>query len=278
MKQISKVSINKKLTIIFLTLLVSGLGTLAISSKKTEQIASYNFDTVQKNAQVFYPENIQQVQNLVKNAYHSETPIRFSGASHSTSSIILGPGVYLKSQRLNKIGEIKLDRVHGPTVEVESGVKLGDLSKYLSEKGYSLGFAYPFYYGVTIGGLLSTGSHGTSRKHTALSSQNILELQFVNGFGELITAGNENPRLLKAARVSLGLLGFIYKIKLKIYPDFNLQFFSEVKQGQQALLASPNRVNWGTAADTEYFYWFPAFDRAVRVFGNITQSKLDQGA
>lgn len=265
-------------SIITILFSLAGFGALAINWKKVEQIASYNFDTVQSKAQVYYPENLAQAQGLIRKASESQVSIRFSGASHSTSSLILGPGIYLKSERLNRIDGIEMDPIHGPVVQVESGVKLGDLSQHLSQKGYSLGFGYPFYYGVTIGGLLSTGSHGSSRRHTALSAQNVVQMQIVNGRGDLLVADSRNPNFLRAARVSLGLLGFIYKVKLKIIPDFKLAFYSEVKQGNQALLSVPGQVNWGPIADTEYFYWFPAFDRSIKVFGNATSSAVSPGA
>lgn len=244
--------------------------TSVLSQSLSGNIISYNYETAAKNVPIYYPTSIDQVQNIIKTASQNNVKVRFSGASHSTSSIILGSGIYIKSEKFNRIDGIVNDPQHGPVVQVESGVKLGDLSDYLSERGYSLGFAYPYYYGLTIGGVVSTGAHGSSKKHTAQSSQNIVEMMIVNGRGELITINNQTPSWLKAARVSLGLLGFIYKMKLKIVPEFNIEFKSTPLIGDTALLKNKGVVNWGPIADTEYIYWFPADDRAIKVEGHIT--------
>lgn len=265
---------------IFFATVISLLGVSSVMHAKNESrdIISYNYETVAKDVPIYFPSTVEEAQSLILRARQNQVQVRFSGASHSTSSIILDTGIYIKSKNMNRILGVKQDPEHGAIVEVESGVKLGDLADYVGEKGYSLGFAYPYYSGLTIGGLLSTGSHGSSRKHTALSSQNIVEVTLVNGLGEIVTINGHNPEALKAARVSLGLLGFISKIKLKIFPDFNIEFRSTTLVGEKALLNKPGTVNWGAVADTEYFYWFPSRDRAVKVEGHITNRKTFPGA
>lgn len=245
---------------------------------KVETISSYNGETTQNNAQVYYPSNVGEVQTIIRNALKTGQKVRFSGSSHSTSSLILGPGVYVKNSSLNKIIGLKKKGANGAIVEVESGVKVADLVDYLEKHGYSLGFAYPYYNGLTIGGLLATGSHGSSRKHRALSSQNIVEMTLIDGRGDVVVANKSTPKLLKAARVNLGLLGFVHKIQLRVVPDFNIRFTNQALEGATALLSTPGKVNWGRAADTEYHYWFPALDRSVKVSGDITKDPVMPGA
>jgi len=249
-----------------------------ISGVVRGDIISYNFETVAKNVPIASPTNLNEVQNLIKTAARNGNKIRFSGASHSTSSLILGQGIYLKSDRLNRIHGIKVLPGVGPVVEAEAGVRLGDLANYLATRGFSLGFAYPFYHGVTIAGLISTGSHGSSRMHSAVSSQNVVGLTMVNGLGEVVEVNQRTPEMLKAARVSLGLLGFIYKVQLKIIPDFKLTYRARVLMGPNALLSRPGLVSWGPVADSEYVYWFPAEDRAIKIEGIKTQKPVSPGA
>lgn len=275
MKLFFKTKWTRLITVSILSVAAVGI---ASNLQKLGTIQSYNLDTVVHNVPIFYPKTIEEVQSLIKDAHDHHTNVRFAGTSHSTNSTIIGSGIYIKSENFNKILGIEADSAYGPVVNVESGVKLGDLHEYLAQHGYSLGFAYPFYYGISIGGLLSTGSHGTSRKHIAQSSQNIMEMTLVNGTGEQVTVSPETPEMLKAARVSMGLLGFIYKVKLRIYKDFNIQFHSQELTGAKALIQPDGQVNWGNLADSEYIYWYPQDNRGVKVEGHIVDKPADPGA
>lgn len=269
-------SIRKYQVTIFLAFF--SMLAVAVTYRTVGTIRSYNWDTEATNVPIFYPRTVVEARSLIREAYQRNVSVRFSGASHSTSPVILGKGIYIKSDYFNHINGIESHPKYGHVVSVESGVKLGDLSNYLAQKGFTLGFAYPFYHGVSMGGLVSTGSHGTSRKHLAQSSQNILEMTLINGLGNLVTINTQTPQALRAARVSLGLLGFIYKMKLKIYPDFNIQFRSTPYVDQTALLQKNGHVNWGPVADTEYFYWFPYDNRALKVEGHIVNKPAHPGA
>lgn len=268
---------KKRFVLISLIVVLATAVGLSSGSLTKGTILSYNHDTIAKDVPIFYPKSVQEVQALIKDAFERNINVRFSGTSHSTSSVILGSGIYIRSENFNRILGIE-DSQEGPVVSVESGVKLGDLHEYLSQKGYSLGFGYPFYYGLSIGGVLSTGSHGTSRRHTALSSQNIVEMTLINGLGDQVVITQSTPELLKAARVSLGLLGFIHQVKLRIYKDFNIQFSSYVLTGETALLQPNGQVNWGDVADSEYLYWYPQDNRGVKVEGHIVNQPADPEA
>ncbi len=270
--------INKK-KLVFFALLIFSLAVIGFDETRKifGTIRSYNSDIVVNNVPIYYPNKIEEVQSLIKEAVLKNINVRFSGTSHSTNSVILGSGIYIKSDNFNHIFGIE-ESESGKVVSVESGVKLGELHAYLAKQGYSLGFAYPFYHGISIGGLLATGSHGSSRKHIAQSSQNVVEATLVNGQGEIVTASKETPELLKAARVNLGLLGFVQKVKLKIYKDFNLQFYSYDLKDETALIMPDGQVNWGNLADTEYVYWYPQSNRGVKIEGNIVDLPADNGA
>lgn len=253
-------------------------GELFSEKFQNRDINSYNYETVAKNVLVYSPASIQEAQALIRSSARTRTHVRFAGASHSTSSILVDNGIYISNEKMNRILGLEIDPVHGPVVRVEAGVKPGDLANYLAEQGYSLGFAYPYYAALTMAGLVSTGAHGSSRMHTAVSSQNIVELVMVNGKGQIETIDRNTPKKLKAAKVSLGLLGFIAEMKVKVVPDFNIEFTSQTYAGDTALLKKEGEVQWGPIADTEYFYWFPAMDRAVKVEGRITDKPAMPGA
>ncbi|MFN8792154.1 MAG: FAD-binding protein [Bdellovibrionales bacterium] len=245
---------------------------------RKEPVQSFNHETVHQNALVFSPTTLQELQDVIRTVANRGQKVRLAGASHSITSIIRSDGVYVRTLNLNRIKGLGTTPSGEHFVTVESGVKLGDLYEYLAARGLTLGFAFPYYQGLTIGGLLSTGSHGSSRVHPALSSQRILSMTLVNGRGETVVIDERSPDLFKAAKVGLGLLGAVYEIKLRVVPHFNLEMVTTTLEGDQALLARRGEVNWGPVADAESIAWFPYEDRAIKFSGSMTKSPAQPGA
>jgi len=70
---------------------------------KLEKIQSFNHETIDHEASVYVPKNLDELQRLVRLAARDRKRIRVVGASHSVSSIILSDGVYVRTSHLNKI-------------------------------------------------------------------------------------------------------------------------------------------------------------------------------
>src|SRR5690625_7338860 len=68
----------------------------------------------------------------------------------------------------------------------------------------------------TIAGAVSTGTHGSGIDFGNLSTQ-ITELTLITPQGnKLVISATENSHLFEAARLSLGLLGVITKVEIKV--------------------------------------------------------------
>lgn len=104
------------------------------------------------------------------------------------------------------------------TVTVDSGVGLRDLINAVEAHGLSL-VASPYWEGVSIGGLISTGSHGSSwwgrggAVHDRVVGVRIVVAASKNeGFAKVLDVDGSKGSLFDAVRVSLGLLGVISKV------------------------------------------------------------------
>ncbi|MFN8792155.1 MAG: FAD-binding protein [Bdellovibrionales bacterium] len=262
---------------LFLTLFtLSRVPAQSLSCRAVLQ--SYNGQTHDESSrlQIVYPRNLDELRQAIQQAVIAGRQIRMSGASHSTSSIILGDtSYYIKSTYLNRIGPV--EKIGSDWfVSVEAGVLLGDLSEHLARQGLSMGFAFPAFRGLTIAGLVATGSHGSSRRHTALSHQTVVEIQMVQSNGDLITLRPEDGDLFRAATVNLGHLGAVYKLKLKVVPQFNVKMTSRVMDLNQESLA---QYLMGPAQEDYLFVlWFPGQNKAILESGIITNEKTQNGA
>lgn len=111
-------------------------------------------------------------------------------------------------------------------VTVDSGVGLRQMIDKVEEAGFSL-VAAPYWEGVTVGGLISTGAHGSSWwGRGGAVHDHVIGLSLVvpdtesEGYAKIIRLEAQDPRL-NAAKVSLGILGVISKVS---YWTFYLYF------------------------------------------------------
>src|SRR5690606_8808591 len=104
-------------------------------------------------------------------------------------------------------------------VTVWAGTKLRMLGRLLFEQGYAqenLGDIDA----QSIAGAISTGTHGSGLQFGSLSTQ-VTGLRLITGTGELIDCSMESsPEVFQAARLSLGGLGIITQVTLKVLPAY----------------------------------------------------------
>ena len=165
------------------------------------------------------------------------------------------------------------------TVTVSAGIPQRMLLEYLAEYKYGTepaGWTLPafsYFIDQTIGGAVATGTHGSSFQHGSLSSQlTSLRLLLANGTVVDLSPGS-HPHLFNAAAVSVGRLGIILDLTLKIVPDrlvervnqdMNLlEFATDVKEVQDAYNAAMATGNATGAAlaleelEATQAFWHP---------------------
>ncbi|KAL1353096.1 hypothetical protein AAHE18_06G213700 [Arachis hypogaea] len=120
--------------------------------------------------------------------------------------------------------QIQIDTANA-VVTVDAGVSLRQLIDALEVAGFSL-VVSPYWEGITIGGLISTGAHGSSWWGKGGSvHDHVVGLSIVvpasksEGYAKILRLDEQNP-LFNAAKVSLGVLGAISKVTLRVEPSF----------------------------------------------------------
>lgn len=242
-------------------------------------VVSYNNQTRCTQTQaVFHPENTAQVQEIVRMALSSGKKVKVIGNSHSANSILCTDGFTIVTDRLNRV--LGLESFEGEdTVLTEGGISIWDLNEWLLKNGKSLGYPIMGFRGVTIAGAMGTSSHGSSTKHNAVISNQVQSITLVDGLGNVqeLTKKTTPSDTWKAATASLGMLGIITQVRLKVQKAINLDtrvtFHSEKELFKKGGVFAPVKgCDWGV------MNWFPGAKKFMKICGKETSKKAEPGA
>jgi L-gulonolactone oxidase len=168
---------------------------------------------------VVYPSNEQELISIVAEATRNKRKMKVATRfSHSIPKLVCPDGqdgLLISTKYLNHT--LKID-VEAMTMTVESGVTLRQLINDAAKAGLALPYT-PYWWGLTIGGLLSTGAHGSTLWSNGSAVHDyLLELRIVSpgsaadGYvkGRRLKDGDKD---FNAAKVSLGVLGVISQVR-----------------------------------------------------------------
>ena len=168
--------------------------------------------------QIFKPGSLDELQRLVSDSGRTGRHVRVVGAGHSFTPLMQTDDILISLD--NWQGIEKIDAKNG-VVKVRGGTRLRRLGEMLLSYGLrqeNLGDIDV----QSISGAISTGTHGTGIKFGTLSTQ-VQGLTLVTADGELLECSpTQNSTIFKAAQVSLGMLGVIAYVTLRVVPSKHL--------------------------------------------------------
>lgn len=197
-----------------------------------------------------YPTSIQDIQNILESCLQYGKKTRVVGAGHSFTPLAATGDILISTDRMYGIEAI--DGVRD-LVTVWAGTSLNSLGKLLHECGYAMENLGDINE-QTIAGAISTGTHGTGSDFGSLSTQ-VAMLTIITPEGEVMEVSQtQNPAYFNATRLSLGLLGIIVKVQLKIVKQHQL-----VKKSYSVTLDKLLPQLETLRSDNRHFefYWFP---------------------
>ncbi|PTL54244.1 D-arabinono-1,4-lactone oxidase [Paraconexibacter algicola] len=165
------------------------------------------------------PTSVAEVQRLVREAAAAGRVVRVAGAGHSFTPCVVTDGTLLSLERMSRV--LDVDREAG-LVRVEAGITLNACSEALAAHG--LAFENLGDIDVqSIAGATATGTHGTGARLRNLSSA-LHAIELVRGDGEVVELDEaSDPDGWRAARVSLGALGVVTAVTVRVVPAFTLR-------------------------------------------------------
>lgn len=216
--------------------------------------------------QIAQPQDIAELTRLVKCAGHDGRHIRVVGSGHSFTPLVQTDDILLSLNHLQGVETVDKER---GTAMVLGGTKL----KYLGEALLAQGVAQENLGDIdvqSIAGAISTGTHGTGIRFGNLATQ-VEELTLLTAAGELLTCSAEqNPDIFKAAQISLGMLGVIVKIKLRVVPAKRLQFNT---RREHLRICLDNLDDYRQNHSHFEFYWMPYTEWVQAKFLHETEEK-----
>jgi len=212
---------------------------------------------------IYEPTSIQNLQDTVRSIVSSGRKLKPAGTSHSATDVICADdlGDVVRTKHLKDIGAVEPFEGHPTTIEFEAGIHFNELQEHLHSLGYSFGLASTGYGGISLGGAVATGAHGSSLlSHSTISSY-IVGMDVVGPDGNLTTysegtTGVTNPDQWRALKTNLGLLGLVVRLRLRLEPQFNMHV--EVRYQNEATFVANGGVE-DTVEDCDYVFltWFP---------------------
>ncbi|MCS6894522.1 MAG: FAD-binding protein [Bacteroidia bacterium] len=216
-------------------------------------------------ARLVYPQREEEIASYINQAADQKKNLRVVGAGHSWTPLIQTDGVLLSLDRMQGlISLLPTDEL----VTLWAGTRLHAALSSLWQAGYSLANQGDIDR-QSIAGAFSTGTHGTGKAFGILATQ-VAHYRFIDGKGQIHDIyPDEKPELFRALQVSLGLLGVITQITLRVMPRYYLRLIKKVEPLEAVLEKSEMY-----AAQHRHFefFWFPYSPLALVKLTDISET------
>ncbi len=164
------------------------------------------------------PRDEAEVVALVRQAAERGVGVRVAGAGHSFTPVVETSGLRLDLSAMR--GVLSTDAVRRRATAL-SGTRIHDFYEPLWEAGLALRNQGDIDT-QQIAGAVATGTHGSGTGYTSLSGA-VRGLRLVTASGEVLDIGEDQPDLLRAAQVSVGMLGVVTQVDLAVTDAYRLR-------------------------------------------------------
>ncbi|CAN8286009.1 unnamed protein product [Cochlearia groenlandica] len=234
-------------------------------------------------ANVSYPTTEAELVSIVAAATKLERKMRVTTKySHSIPKLSCtdgSDGLFISTKFLNHT--VRAD-AKAMTLTVESGMTLKQLIEEAAKVGLALPYA-PYWWGLTVGGMMGTGAHGSSLRDKGSAVHDyVTEIRMVSpgsvndGFAKVRVLNEAtNPNEFNAAKVSLGVLGVISQVTFELQPMFKRSLKYVIKSDLDFDDQAPI---FGGKHEFADFVWLPSQSKVVyRIDDRVTVNTLGNG-
>jgi FAD/FMN-containing dehydrogenase len=205
--------------------------------------------------QCLAPESEQEIIAIVRRAAVDSQTVRVTGTGHSFTPLCASDDVLLSLDRLAGIEAVD---AAARRAWIRAGTKIHDLGGPLAQRGLALENQGDVDV-QAIAGAISTGTHGTGPTLGSISTQ-VVGLRIVTAAGDILDCSAEaDVEVFRAAQVSLGSLGVITAVRLRLLPLYRLHEQVSREPLGKCLDSLDQRIRANRHFE---FFWYPADDVA----------------
>ena len=208
-----------------------------------------------------HPATEDEVRRIVADAAAQRLTVRAAGAGHSFTPVVATDGVLLDLDALRGITRIGRET---RCVTVRGGTRISELGDPLWDAGLTL-INMGDIDTQALAGAVATGTHGTGIALPSLSAS-LQAARLVTASGDVLEVGGGDPDLLRAARVSMGMLGVMAELTLELTDAYVLHErlsyveLEELVERYDELLHAHRHFS---------FFYFPS-ERSAALYGEAT--------
>jgi FAD/FMN-containing dehydrogenase len=201
------------------------------------------------------PRDEEEVAALVRDAAQLGSGVRVAGAGHSFTPVVSVDGLLLDLSALT--GVLGADRQRKRATAL-AGTPIREFYEPLWREGLALKNQGDIDT-QQIAGAVATATHGSGIRNVCFSGV-VRGVQLVTATGEIRTIDESEPELLRAAQVSLGMLGVMTQLELEVTDAYRLTEqvdlwpWSEVLERWDELVHDHRHFG---------FFWLPAEESAA---------------
>ncbi|XP_058090091.1 L-galactono-1,4-lactone dehydrogenase, mitochondrial [Magnolia sinica] len=204
------------------------------------------------------PENLNELENIVKEAHEKRQKIRPVGSGLSPNGIGLQRAGMVNLALMDKVLEVDKEKKR---VRVQAGARVSQLVDGIKEYGLTLQ-NFASIREQQLGGIVQVGAHGTGARLPPIDEQ-IISMKLVTpAKGTIEVSSEKDPELFYLARCGLGGLGVVAEVTIQCVERQELvehTFVSNIKEIKK------NHKKW--LADNKHvkYLWIPYTDTVVVV-------------
>lgn len=215
-----------------------------------------------------YNDTTRGIQQIIREAIQTQTPLRALGGSWSFTPIAATNGIILNTKPLNIRFTVSAESVSPKYTRdpkylcmAQCGNRIWELSKHLHDRGQSLS-ASGASNGQTIAGAIATGTHGAALDFGAIqesvvalhiitgpdthiwlerSSYPVMSDTFPDKLGATLLRDDD---VFNAALVGIGAMGFIHGVLIEAEDDFLLESYQRRVPYDDALIRQMNTLDF----------------------------------
>jgi hypothetical protein len=141
-------------------------------------------------------------------------PVRPIGSGSATTRCVTASGgTQMDLSTMNRVLKVEKD-----TVTVQPGISLPELAEVLSEEGLELVGGFDLANRTVGGAVCAAGLEASMAGDVGQFASHVVQLKVLSPNGKKFVVGESTKSLLALMRLSYGLLGIVYEVKLRVRP------------------------------------------------------------